>query len=103
MLHFLCACWHLFFGAAIDEGRGARAKAAGGADGVHCGVAAANHDDVAIAAVVDRLVGIGEFVGAHQVDAGEEFVRRVDAVEVLAGDAERKCGSPAPVATKTAS
>ena len=44
--------------------------------------------DVLAADVVNRLVVIGEAVGLHQVDAGEELVGRVDPAQVLAGDAQ---------------
>ena len=80
---------HLGFGAAIDQSGRARAEAAGGADGVHGGVAAADYDYVAIAAVVDRLIVFRDLVGAHEIDAGEKFVGGVDAVEVFAGNAEK--------------
>ena len=79
---------HLGLGAAVDQVAGLRPQAAGGADGVHGRVAAAHHGDVLAPAVEDRLVVTRGIVGAHQVDAGQELVGRVDAVEVLAGDAQ---------------
>ena len=88
MLHLFGAGRHLGLGAAIDQRGRPCAQPPRGAHRVHGGVAAAHHDHVAVAAVVDRLVVFRELVGAHQVDAGEEFVGRVDAVEVLAGNAE---------------
>ncbi len=57
----------------------------GDAGGIHGGIAGAHHGDAlahAHGSVVDRLA-----IAAHEVDAGEEFVGRKDAVESLAGDA----------------
>jgi hypothetical protein len=103
VLHFFGACGHLGFRPPIDQRGRLRAQAAGGAYRVHRGVAAAHHDHVAVAAIVNRLVEFGKLVGAHQVGAGEKLVGGVDAVQVLAGHMPRNTGNPAPVATKTAS
>ncbi len=86
VVDFFEAGGHFGLGAAIDERGGAGAETARGADCVHGGVAATDDNHVAIAAIVDGLVDIG--IGAHEIDAGEELVGGVDAVEVLAGNAE---------------
>ncbi len=72
------------FGAAVDDVGLFGAEADGAADGVHGGVAGA--DDGGVAGALDGGVVVGEGVGVHEVDAGEEFVGGVDAFEVFAGD-----------------
>ena len=57
--------------ATIDDGD-FRTETAGAARGVHGDVAAADHGHTA--ADLHRRVRLGEGVGLHQVDAGEEFV-----------------------------
>jgi len=74
-------------------------QSARSSDGVHGHVAAA-HDRHALA-VQDRGVGVG-VVGAHQVDAGQVLVGRVDALKFSPGTF-MKTGRPAPTATKIAS
>ncbi len=58
------------------------------ANRVHCGVAAANHDHVAVLAGIQWLVELRETVRPHQVHAGKKLVRRVDSVEVLSRNIE---------------
>ena len=89
VLHFFSASRHLGLRAPVNQRGGFGAETAGGAHRVHGGIATADNDHVAIAAVVDRLVELRKAIGAHQVGAGEKFVGRVDAVEVLAGHAEK--------------
>jgi hypothetical protein len=92
VVDFLDAGRQLGAGAAVDAHRLVGAQAAGGADGVHGDVAAA--DDRDALAAQDRRVRVG-VVGAHQVDAGQVLVGRVDALEVLAGDVheDRQAGA----------
>src|ERR1035438_1091880 len=89
MMNLFEARGHLGLGAAIDQRCRARTKPARSADCVHGGVAAAHNDHVAIAAIVYRLIVLGDLVGTHQVDACEKFVGGVDAVEVLAGNVKK--------------
>ena len=80
---------HFGLGAAINQRRGPRSQPPGRPHRVHGGVAAAHHNHVLAPAVVERLVVLVRLVGAHQVHARQKLVGRVDAVEVLAGDAEK--------------
>ena len=73
----------LVLAAAVDDDGLLGAQAQRRPDGVHGHVAAADDDDAL--AVQDRRVRVLA-EGAHQVDAGEVLVGRVDALEVLAGD-----------------
>jgi len=74
----------LHLGAAVHDVRLLRAKADRTAHGVHRGVAGA--DDGRPPRPPDRRVVFGERVRVHQVDARQELVGRVDALEVFAGD-----------------
>jgi hypothetical protein len=89
VLHLFGAGGHFGFRSAINQRGRLRAQPARRAHRVHGGIAAADDDHVAIAAVVDGLIEFGELVGAHQVGAREKLVGRVDAVQVLAGHAEK--------------
>ena len=61
------------------------AQALGAAGGVHSHVAAAYHGHLLALQVHDGGVGI-RAIGLHQVDAGQELVGGVNALQVLAGD-----------------
>ena len=73
---------HFGAGAAIDDGD-EPAEAFGGARGVHRGVAAADDDDPLVLHFRQRRLVILE-PRLHQVDAGQEFVGRHDAEQMLA-------------------
>ena len=85
MMYFLEAGGHLLFRAAVDDGNFVRAQPQRRARRVHGHVAAADHGH--LFAHAHGGVRLREGVGLHQVDAGQKLVGRVDAVEVLAGDA----------------
>ena len=97
VFHFFFTGRHLGLAAAIENEGFARAQAQRRADGIERGVAAADHGDVLAAEIEHGLVVLGELVGVHQVDAGQEFVGRIDAIEVFAGNAHelRKPGAGA--------
>jgi len=72
-------------GTAVDHRYLFSAHAQGDARGVHGGVSGADHGHAlahAYGRIVERLL-----VAAHEVDAGEEFVGRENAVEGFAGNA----------------
>src|SRR5450759_2833944 len=83
VMDFLEASRQLVARSTVDADRVGRAQPAGGPDGVHGNVAAAHYRHALTAQ--DRRVGV-RVVGAHEVHAGQVFVGRVDALEVLAGD-----------------
>jgi hypothetical protein len=85
-MDFFGAGGHFGRAAAVDDVCVFRAEPQCGADGVHGRIAAADHGDAPAAAVVDRRVEVLRVPGAHQVDAGEKLVGRVDAPQVFAGD-----------------
>src|SRR6185503_9854870 len=53
---------------------------------VHRSVASAHHHHIAIVAVVHGLVVFQRAVGAHEIDAREEFIRGIDPVQMLSRD-----------------
>ena len=85
----------LGLGAAVDAAHGRRAQPLGHAQAVHRGVAGADHDHAL--AQRDRRVEVRELVAAHQVDAGQELVGRIDLAGEFARDAEegRRAGAGA--------
>ena len=83
MVEFLDPHRHLGLGAAIDDGDDA-AEPFGGARGVHCGVAAANDDDLLVLDLRQRRFVVFE-PRLHQVDAGKELVGGHHAEEMLSG------------------
>ena len=85
VMHLLEARGHLLLRAAVDDGDLVRAQPQRRARRVHGHVAAADHGH--LLAHAHGGVGLREGVGLHEVDAGQKFVGRVHAVEVLAGDA----------------
>ena len=84
MLHLLGTGGELGLGAAVDDVH-IGPQALGAAGGVHGHVAAAHHGHLLALQVHDGSV-CALPVGLHQVDAGEELVGGVDALQVLAGD-----------------
>ena len=84
MLHFLGTGGKLGLAAAVYDVDLLGAQALGSAHSVHSNVAAAYHHN-AFARVYRRVVV--RVVSAHQVIARQELIGRIDAVEVLAGDA----------------
>ena len=92
MVDFLAPGGQLILAAAVGHDGLPGAHAPRGAHRVHGHVAAAHHDDAL--SLQHRRVRVGT-EGPHEVDAGEVLVGRVDALEVLAGDAheDRQPGS----------
>ncbi len=79
------AAEHFGFGSAVDAGDVFGAEANGGADAVHGGIAAADHDDV-VHSGEGAAEAFGEQFGC-EVATDEEFGGAVDAFEVFAFDA----------------
>jgi len=65
MVYFFHTGRHLFFGAAIVNAGTLGAQAQRATNRVHCGVAVADDDDVAIFAGIERFVERGEAVRPH--------------------------------------
>ena len=84
MLDLFAAGGQLGHAAAIDDVDLVCAQALCAAGGVHGDVAAADHGD--LLAVLDGGLGV-VLVGLHQIDAGQELVGGVHALEGLARDA----------------
>ena len=87
MFQFFKAGGHFCAGAAVHNVYAFRAHAQGGTGRVHGHVARAKHGNVL--AGVGRGVLCGKVVSAAKVDAGEVFVGRKHAHEVLAGYAQK--------------
>ena len=89
VVHFLAPCRQFGFGAAVDDG-GVGSQPLCGAHGVHGHVPPA-YDNDAVAGIDRGVVLL--VVGVHEVGAGQEFIGRNHAVQVLAGNAH-KPGQP---------
>src|ERR1700675_1316912 len=84
MLHFFSTGGHFGLAAAIENKSLAGAEAKSGADRVQCRVSAADDGYVFPGEIDHGFVVEGKFVRVHEIDAREEFVGGVDAIEVLA-------------------
>ena len=88
------AALHFVFGAAVEQGDIGRAEADCGADAVHGGVAAADHDDALALGFGAAAHGGGQF-GGRQVGADEELGGGVDEGEFFAFEAQALTGARA--------
>ncbi len=86
MVNLLSPGRHLRFGSAVDDHGPGRTQPQSRPHRVHCRVPTPEHGDGPPRDVVDRGVRFLP-VGLHEVHTGEELVGRVDADEVLTGDA----------------
>ncbi len=56
---------------------------------LHRGIAAADDQHLLPLAVINRLIHLGESIRAHEIDARQELVRGIDAIEILTRNAEK--------------